>query len=231
MIDELTHGEVNAIIHASQELSLRIAKKVDPAAVMAVLENEVGPYGPFLPDGRPTVVFEGHIFWRELQKLGISPIALISDEDGALVKVGNMMIDTTDILYPRWDKRYHFKPDREWEQLQRARMINLKAADMSTSWGGFQIMGFNYEYCGYHNIDDFVSAQGSKLGQLISFCWYIHNTKLTQYLVADPMPKFRSFALRYNGPDADANNYPMRMEKSWHIAMERLKQMGFKNTP
>src|ERR671917_272606 len=47
----------------------------------------------FLKDGRPRILFEGHIFWKQLTDKGIPP--------GPYVK-GN-----EDILYPKWTKQYY----------------------------------------------------------------------------------------------------------------------------
>ena len=45
---------------------------VEPCAVKAVVDVESGGDG-FLPDGRVKILFEGHVFWKELQKRGINP--------------------------------------------------------------------------------------------------------------------------------------------------------------
>lgn len=36
--------------------------------------------------------------------------------------------------------------------------IHREAALHSTSWGAFQIMGFNFALYGFHSVEDFVAA-------------------------------------------------------------------------
>jgi hypothetical protein len=60
-----------------------------PCAVQAVIAVESSGSG-FLPDGRVKILFEGHIFWKELRKRGIDPAPLASRYPR--------------ILYPKWDR-------------------------------------------------------------------------------------------------------------------------------
>ena len=48
---------------------------VETAVVKAVAEVESGGKGGFLSDGRPVILFEGHVFWQQLRQRGISPEA------------------------------------------------------------------------------------------------------------------------------------------------------------
>ncbi len=62
-----------------------------------------------------------------------------------------------------------------WDQLKRARVLDLAAADQATSWGGFQVMGFNWQRLGYTSVDQFVasmSANGDD-GQMDAFTRYV----------------------------------------------------------
>lgn len=52
------------------------------------------------------------------------------------------------ILYPSWRREHYYGGIREYERLEKAREIHKEAADASTSWGMFQVMGFNYVMCG-----------------------------------------------------------------------------------
>ena len=106
----------------------------DPAALKAVRKVETGGKGGFLPSGRPTILFEGHIFWQQLRTRGIDPQGVTSGNE--------------DILYPKWTKALYKGGEAEYERLLRARHINEDAANASASWGMFQIMGFNHAACG-----------------------------------------------------------------------------------
>jgi hypothetical protein len=67
---------------------------VEPEVVMAVAEVESSGDG-FLPTGEPKILFEPHIFWRELKKRGIDPKTITGVED---------------ILYEKWGTLPYGKP-------------------------------------------------------------------------------------------------------------------------
>ena len=46
---------------------------IEVAVVKAVQAVETGGHGGFVAPGRPMILFEGHIFWRELKKRGLDP--------------------------------------------------------------------------------------------------------------------------------------------------------------
>ena len=46
---------------------------IEVAVVKAVQAVETGGCGGFVAPGRPMILFEGHIFWRELKKRGLDP--------------------------------------------------------------------------------------------------------------------------------------------------------------
>ena len=87
-----------------------------------------------LENGKPKILFEGHIFWHQLYLLGSNPNAYV---------LGN-----ENILYPTWDTTKYAggsTPEQrgqgEWLRLEKAELINIEAALRSASWGLFQIMG------------------------------------------------------------------------------------------
>ena len=53
----------------------------EAAALKAVQKVETGGKGGFLPSGRPTILFEGHIFWQQLRTRGIDPQGVLSQVD------------------------------------------------------------------------------------------------------------------------------------------------------
>ena len=117
------------------------------ACIKAVNQVEASGSG-FRKDGRPKILFEGHVFWKQLQALGMNPQQL---------QPGN-----EDILYPKYfSPNPYYKMD-QYLRLDKARIINADAADQSASWGAFQIMGGNYKACGYSSVDDFVKAQADE---------------------------------------------------------------------
>ena len=63
---------------------------IEVAVVKAVQAVETGGHGGFVAPGRPMILFEGHIFWRELKKRGLDPERYVAGNEN--------------ILYPKWEK-------------------------------------------------------------------------------------------------------------------------------
>lgn len=172
----------------------------ETAAVKAVNQVESSGSG-FRSDGKPKILFEGHIFWKQLIQIGIDP---------KTIQAGN-----EDILYPTWNQatvKPLYKMD-QYQRLAKAEKINADAAMKSASWGAFQIMGFNYAYCGYANVGQFVDAQNEEFNQLQCFCNYLKSTHLNvnlQHL------DWKGFARGYNGPDYAKNQYDLKLQKAYN---------------
>lgn len=185
------------------ELQFQQAAKLlncDPAVIKAVNQVESSGNG-FLKDGRPKILFEGHIFWKQLLLAGIDPKPLQKAN--------------SDILYPVWNLatvRPLYKMD-QYVRLEKAKKINENAALMSASWGAFQIMGFNYKLCNRASVQDFVTAQQDEYNQLQCFCNYIKSTHLDvnlQHL------DWKGFARAYNGPDYLKNQYDTKLARAYN---------------
>jgi len=127
------------------------AQKFNLEVAMVKAVNEIESRGKgFLLGGKPIILFEGHVFWRELVKRGVNPKDYLSE-------------DTKDVLYKKWTRKYYKGGVKEYDRLEKAAGIsNLpafhEAAYTSASWGMFQIMGFHYKHLGYSSVDQFVSA-------------------------------------------------------------------------
>lgn len=65
-------GDGMKLTEKDLELTARLLD-VEPAALKAVKAVESGKYGGFFAPGKPVILFEGHIFWQQLKKRGISP--------------------------------------------------------------------------------------------------------------------------------------------------------------
>lgn len=172
--------------------------KIDPAAMRAVIEVESSG-GGFLPDGRPKILFEGHIFWSLLEGKGMKPRKLCK---------GNQ-----DILYPRWTKKHYKGGAAEHDRLERAKRIHEEAALSSASWGMFQVMGFNYYVTDYKNVEDFAAAQYiSELEHLKAFVGFVKSKKLLPHLRKRDWAKF---AKGYNGRSYKKNKYDEKLEAAY----------------
>ena len=173
----------------------------DVSAIMAVSLVESNGHG-FLSNGQPKILFEGHIFWKRLLKAGINPES---------IQTGN-----EDILYPVWNLvsvRPFYNMD-QYKRLEKAKAINEEAALKSASWGAFQIMGFNYNVCGYSSVNDFVNAQTNEYSQLQCFTNFIKSNHLNVNL---KNLDWAGFAQAYNGRDYRKNNYDVKLKNAYEI--------------
>lgn len=178
------------IFRAAESLGL------DFCMIKAVIDVESAGSG-FSPDGRVKILFEGHIFWRQLKSRGIDPSTLAEP----------------DVLYPRWDRSKYRRGTGEWDRLESAMCIHPEAALCSASWGLFQIMGFNYVACGFDSVQDFVAAQKeNEAMQLESFCEFLRVHEYVPFLAACD---WAAFARHYNGPGYAANNYDAKLARGY----------------
>ncbi|WJS93551.1 N-acetylmuramidase family protein [Flavobacterium johnsoniae] len=174
------------------------------AVVKAVNEVESNGKG-FLIDGRPKILFEGHIFWRELEKRNINPNSYINS-------------NTQDILFEKYTKKYYVGGTAEYTRLEKARNLAqdkrfIDAANSSASWGLFQIMGFNATSIGYKSIDEFVEKMNQNEGEhLKAFGLFLEKNNLIGIL---RNKNWASFALKYNGPAYKTNKYDEKLMRAY----------------
>lgn len=174
-----------------------------PCAVRAVVEVESGGSG-FLPDGRVKILFEAHVFWRELKARGIDPAGLAEEHPS--------------ILSPTWDRTKYRGGAGEWDRMAEAIGLNEEAALCSASWGLFQIMGNNHMVCGFATVREFVAAMNSgPAAQLAAFAEFLRARRLVRYL-ADL--DWAGFARGYNGPGYAANRYDVKLRAAFERCSE-----------
>jgi hypothetical protein len=165
----------------------------DVAAVRAVTAVEARGSG-FNPDGSPKTLFEGHKFSKFTQ--------------------GRYDRTHPDLSYPTWSRQWYGKTWRdEKDRLRRAMALNPNAAQLSASWGLFQIMGFNHAACGYARLDKFVAAMHeSEAKHLEAFVAYVIERGLADELRDH---RWADFARLYNGPAYAANKYDTKLAAAW----------------
>jgi len=174
-------------INASQLLDCEVA------SIKAVTEVE-SPKGGFYPDGRPTILFEAHIFGARTKHKYTTSHPKISSK--------------------KWDKSLYYGRVREYERLNAAMALDKDAALESASWGRFQIMGFNHKTCGYDNVHDFVADMNeSENKQLLAFVNFIKNNPLLHKALK--AKRWSVFARLYNGPAYAQNAYDKKIEKAY----------------
>lgn len=168
----------------------------ETAALKAVQNVETGGRGGFFAPGKPAILFEGHIFWKRLIAHKLDPNKYVADNK--------------DILYPKWEKGHYKGGIKEYERLEKARLINRDAADESASWGMFQIMGFNHSSCGENTVESFVKAMcESERSQLILSGRFINGNGHMRKALQDKA--WAKFAKLYNGPAYAANCYDTKL--------------------
>lgn len=186
----------------TNEMIADIARKnqIDPAALLAVKEVESNG-GGFLPNGKPKILFEGHIFYRLLaQSVNTARLNLLCKQ-------------YPNIVYPTWNRSKYFGGDREYIRLANALSINHAAALKSASWGMFQVMGMNYAQCGCKDIDEFVGKmKSSEEDQLMLTIRFLKNNHLCSALNTH---NWASFARYYNGPSYAANKYDIKLAQAY----------------
>ena len=135
---------------------------IDPVAVLAVWYVESG--GRLFTPGRPVLRFENHIFFKYW---GVDHEALF---DKHFQFGGHAGIPGPKSKNHRfrntpseaWRPVYIDSQDREYEVFALAESLGgREAACLSASFGGPQIMGFNYGVCGYPSAAAMVEAFGA----------------------------------------------------------------------
>jgi peptidoglycan hydrolase-like protein with peptidoglycan-binding domain len=156
------------------------------AAIRAVAEVESSG-GGFLPDGRPKLLYERHVFHaRTRGRFGAAYPALSSPQRGG-----------------------YLGGAREYDRLAAAIALDRKAALESASWGKFQVMGFNAGLAGYADVERFVAAMVSgEPAQLAAFVAFIKACKLDGALVRGD---WAAFARGYNGSAFAQNGYDRKI--------------------
>lgn len=187
------------------------AEQFDLELAMVKAVNEIESNGKgFLVDGRPRILFEGHIFWRELDKRGVNPSQHVSDT-------------TKDVLYKKWTKIHYKGGSGEYDRLNKAAGISNiskfhEAAHSSASWGSFQIMGFHYATLGYSSIDHFVSEMHKhEREHLKAFGKFISITSFKGKKLIDWIKEknWARFAEGYNGPGYKKNKYDVKLQNAY----------------
>ena len=177
---------------------------LDLAIVKAVNEVESRGKG-FLIDGRPKILFEGHVFWKELIKRNINPEKILTSKN-------------SDVLYKKWTKKFYKGGSGEYFRIERAsKIVNSdkckEAAYCSVSWGSFQIMGYHFKDLGYATIWEFVEKMNlNESEHLLAFGKYLKKFNLIPLL---QKKKWASFAKAYNGKDYAINGYDTKLEKAY----------------
>ncbi|MFK7785626.1 MAG: N-acetylmuramidase domain-containing protein [Crocinitomicaceae bacterium] len=180
------------------------------ASVKAVTEVESRGSG-FLSDFRPIILFEGHIFWSQLDRRGLKPSKLKSERG-------------ENVLYSKWTKKHYQGGKKEYDRLEKAAGLSddplvHDAAYASASWGLFQIMGFHFKNLGFASVDHYVSTMYvHEREHLKAFGQFISITKVSGKPLLHWLQKknWAKFAYGYNGSDYAKNNYDTKLLNAYN---------------
>lgn len=182
-------------VDAANSLSCKVA------AIKAVSEVESSGSG-FLSTGELLILFEPHVFFRRLVKLGADPAEILATHP-----------DAADILYQKFKGHAGEKPSQQWDRLRKAANLPygpaMQAAHEAASYGRFQVLGENHRACGYSSIFELVHdfQEGDKY-HLRAFVNLVKDFGLAPALVAEDWAKF---ARGYNGPAYKQNRYDEKL--------------------
>jgi hypothetical protein len=160
--------------------------------IRAVVEVETGGSG-FDAAGRLKLLFEPHVFWRELGE------------------AKRRLAETQGLAYRKWGTKPY--PADSYPRLALAIRIDRPAALRSASWGMGQIMGFNAKAAGFPDaeamIASFADDEENQLRGMVNFILSEHlDDELRRH-------DWAGFARGYNGPGAAQNRYPEKLAAAY----------------
>lgn len=189
-----------------------VAKRfgIEPAALLAVAEIESGGKALEQDGATPTLLFERHVFYRELNKRAKAKLA-------AAVSQG--------LAIPKWSKATQYRDERSSASrlalLARARAIDEECANRACSWGVGQTMGFLAEELGFANANDMVGqlVAGGVPTQIDCMVREIKNKRAIDKLNRHD---WSGFALVYNGAGYKQNQYDVRLAAAYRRWAQKL---------
>lgn len=192
----LANFDISRLMRESDLIAAADRLGVPLASIKAVNEVESRGRG-FLADGRPVILYERHVFWKQLIAHGVDP-ARYADRVSILSR----------------QRGGYAGGAAEYVRLASAMQIHAPAAEESASWGAFQVMGYHWKALGFADIESFVATQHRSEGdQLATF---------TAFVLADPAlhralkaRKWAQFARLYNGPAYAENFYDTKLARAY----------------
>lgn len=186
----------------SQTVAVAKAHSIEPAALLAVTEVESG--GKSMDGGYPCLLFERHVFYRELKKAGKT-----SQLDQAIA---------AGLAHPTWQPATQYKDQgtsaKRVAIYERAAFIDKECATRACSWGVFQTMGFLAEELKFVNAQSMLSfmIRGGVASQVECGIREIENKHLGARLNNHD---WAGFARVYNGSGYKQNNYDGKMAAAY----------------
>jgi hypothetical protein len=198
---------IDAIVQAAK------ANGWPASALLAVVECETSGK-PFEQDNHtPSLLFERHKFYSELQAHQPSKLK-------TAIAAG--------LAIPKWSRSTQYKDQGtsagRLAVIAKARAVDEEVANRAASWGLGQTMGFNAERLKYPNATEMVEELSKGIDEQIdALVREIKSSHLDKFLIAK---NFASFARGYNGAGYKQNNYDTRMKTADERWQRRLAQIS-----
>lgn len=201
-----TYNEICCSLYPGMMLSeddYRVAADdlgIEIPVIKAFSEVESGGRSGFVSLNKPAILFEGHIFWKQLSKNGLNPERLSKGNE--------------DILFKSWNKNSYKGGIKEYSRLDRAVKIDRRSAYESISSGKFQILGNNAVSLGYSSAENmYNNFCESELNQLMGFVKFIKNSNSLH--TALKRKDWRTATKLYNG-SGQVDIYSKRLEIAYN---------------
>lgn len=172
---------------------------VSVPALRAVIEVECKGSG-FNSDGTPVILFERHVFRKQLIANGKSSTALKA------MKERPDLCNTATGGYGLYSAQ-HGRLNVAASKYDRTSALE------SASWGIGQVMGYHWRQLGYASLQAFINAMyRDEASQLDAMCRYI---KVNNLVKALQNKDWKAFAKSYNGAAYAKNSYDVKLAAAY----------------
>jgi hypothetical protein len=183
---------------------------IPTAALLAFIEVETAGRG-FDSQNRPKMLFEPHVFWRELGAGTARDLA---------AKLG--------VAYAKWGAKPY--PKDSYPRLKTAQTVHAAKALRSSSWGLGQILSDKHQICGHSSEEAFVRAnmQGER-EQLLCMTALMIAWGVPKMLAGKDLSKpdsWRGPAAKWNGSGYAKHNYHGRIAAAFVKHDKGLDEQG-----
>lgn len=181
--------------------------------IHAVIDVETSG-GGFDALGRPKMLFEPHVFWRNLGE------------------AKRRTAEAQGLAYPRW--RPGAYPKDSYGRLSLAMKIDRPAALRAASWGLGQILGENHKMAGYGTVEemvaDFLDDEDRHLRAMVNFITSAGLDDEMRQIAGMNRPStsadWAPFAMGYNGPGYRKHGYHIKLAER-HAVWRRIKDTPY----
>lgn len=190
--------------------------------IKAIAKQETGKLealglGAFDKLNRPTILYERHIFSRITSGIYDAKHPDLSNPKEYLAGTAKNKDGQ------KYDDGEHYGLfSWQYKKLAKAALLNKEAAIQACSWGKFQVLGTNYQLCGFSSATAFAKAmcksEREHLKVMVSFC------KGNNLQSALKNCDWQAIAKTYNGPKYKKNKYDTELEAHYNAFKKAAKK-------